>query len=387
MIFEYNNNKFSINCDWLQYSVIVFQEDVALRQVPGYRIELCQGNNIFRRRAIVYDNMGRKYLTLMWCPYSSRLNSMLMTVQVANELLYGGMVHESFRLLQCIVDCHFNSMGRIDLCCDFEINEDKLKMLNDINDGSLYVERKKEGSSWWHAINAGNGFFAKQCHCLTWGSQSSEIKVKVYCKSRELGLIGGERSEDSDPVEHKPYIVAEWKLNKMNIKKVWRIEFSLSGANQLRTKNQAILLDHVASSEWQLNTFFGLYHKRFVIRKNQGLRSGHHNTDERVYLIDLPKNGNHLTWFPGNPPSPFNSNAIPIVRAMMNKITEPAIMANDEVYTSYACAIQQIVASNGLFNWFRNRFGSEVQSYFELMYQSVGCQIVEDYVDAKKFFD
>lgn len=387
MIFEYNNRKFCINCDWLQYSVIVGEDDVALRQVEGYRIELVQGNNVFRRRALVYDAIGRKMLTLLWSPFSSRLNSRLMTVQIANELLYGGLIHESFRLLQCIVDCHFNSMGRIDLCCDFEMDDAGLILLNDINDGSAYVQGKKEGSSWWHEINGREGYFAKEMHCLTFGSPSSDIKLKIYCKSRELGLVGGGDKRDIDPDEHKPYIPAEWELIGMNKKKVWRIEFSLSGAGQLRCNNQSLTLDNVASSEWQMNTFFRLYHKRCIIRRNMGNRHGHKNLDKRVYLVNLPKEGSDLTWFEGNPPSPMNCNAIPIVRAMMNKITEPAIMANDEVFVTYAGAIQQIVATNGLLSWFRNRFTLEPQEYFEKLYEDVGTQVVEDYVDARKFYN
>ena len=278
-------------------------------------------------------------------------------------------------------------MGRIDLCCDWEIDDEKLTLLYDLNDGTAYMQGKKEGSTWWHQINAGNGYFAKELHCMTFGSQSSEIKLKIYCKARELGLVGGKTSEDDEPDAHKPWIVDEWKSIKMNPKKVWRMEFSLCGANQLRSKNQALTLDDVASSEWQMQTFFGLYHKRCIIRRNQGNIHGHHNDNERVYLLQLPEDGNHLTWFAGNPPSPMNTNAIPIVRAMMTKITEPAIMANDEVFTSYASTIQQIIASNGLRNWFKNRFGNNPQDYFEDMYQNVGQQVVEDYVDAKKFFD
>lgn len=387
MVFEYKERKYCINCDWLQYSALLTEDNPMLNNPQGFRIEKVQGNNVFKHRALVYDSIGRKWLTLLWCPFSSRINPRIMTVQVGNEFLYGGVIHESFRLLQSVVDCTFNSMGRIDLCCDFECDNEQLKLLNGINDGSFYIQGKKEGSVWWHAINGGRGFFDKQVHCLTFGSPSSEIKLKIYCKARELGLTGSSDGRQSDEDEHKPYIIEEWKSIGMKPKKVWRIEFSLSGANQLRSDKHALTLDNVASSEWQMQTFFDLYFNRCVIRKNQGRKVGHKNLDERLYLVDLPKKGNHLKWFEGNPPSPSNCHAIPIVRSMMNKITEPAVMANDEVYTSYASTIETLVVRNGLSNWFRNRFGDDCHTYFENLYLNVGSQVVEDYVDARKFFD
>lgn len=398
MIFEHNNKNYVINCDWLQYSVLLCEDNPTLSCPEGWRVEQVQGNNIFRHRALIYDGMGRKWLTLLWSPYSSRLNARIMTVQAANFLLYESAIHQSYNLLMDIVPCGFNSMGRVDLCCDFMADDDFIRKIETLNNGTTYIQGKHEGSTWWHEINAGNGYYAKQPHCLTFGSPTSEIKLKIYNKSRELGLVGGRKKQQSDvdiyagvPQEeidgHKPYIVSEWRQAKFDIRKVWRMEFSLSGAGQLRSNNQALTLDDVASSYWQLQTFLGLYNTRAICRQNQGSRHGHHNDDAIFRLLDLPKDGHTLKWFAGNPPTPCNTDAIPIVRTMLNKIIEPCIITNETVYMAYAGSIIALVEQNRLDNWFRNRFGDDCEPFLQELFQCAGTKLIEDFADPKKLFN
>lgn len=398
MIFEYNNVKYCVNCDWLQYSVHLSEENPKPNCPDGYRIELLQGNNIFKHRAMIFDKTGRKWLTCLWMPYSSRLNKYLMTVQVANELLYQSAINASFRLLEQCFPAYFNSMGRIDICCDFEGTDDFIKNLNDLNDASSYIQGKKEGSSWWHEIRENNGYFNKQLHCLTFGSARSEIKLKIYHKSRELGLLGGLKKENREMeaiygVEdqsidcHKPYIVSEWETAGFNKKRVWRMEFSISGANQIRQDYKSLTLDDVASDEWKVRSFLGLYNSRCVIRKNQGGRRGHKNLDEVIRLLDLPTELSKLKWAETQSELDGNISAIPIIRSMMTKISDPIIMSNDEVFTSYATAICDLVNHNRLSGWFKSRFGDDVQVYMENIYQNVGTQVVEVAADPIRFFD
>lgn len=398
MVLDYNNRKYCINCDWLQYSCILMDDNPTIRKVDGYRIELVQGNNIFRHRALVYDGIGRKWLTILWSPYSSRLNSRLLTCQVSNELLYMGSIHEAHRLLESIIDCSFNSMGRIDLCCDFEADDAFLTNVNMLMDNTAYMQGKSDDALFRHRVNAGNGYYQMQPHCINFGSMASEIKVKIYNKSRELGLVGGKRKSpefddngqpvDDNPVdEHKPWISDEWRIAGFNLKKVWRMEFSLNGANQLRSKNHAITLDDVASSEWQMSTFVGLYNKRAVVRKAQGGRKGHKNEDELIRLLDLPTDGNHLKWFEGNPPSPVNTAAIPIIRSMMSRISEPCIMANENNYMAYTNTIITLVENNRLGTWFRNRFGGDVIDVCQDIFQDAGTRIIEQPAEPTRFFD
>lgn len=390
MFFQYHNSKFCINCDWLQFSVKTPDVRPQLSCPPGYRLEINQGNNVFKHRAILFDHHGNKYLTLLWEPYSRVLDDKIMTVQVANQLLYTGEIPHALRLLQAIVPCEFNSIGRVDVCCDFEIDDQKLDFIKHLNSGHYYAERKKEGSTFWHEVKDGV-FPKKQLHCLSWGSKSTEIKVKLYNKSREQGLIGGE-SIDVEGVIHepdpeKPWIVNEWQKNSMDAKSIWRLEFSLSGAGQLRYNDKPITLENIIDLNWLVGVFVDLYHTRFVTRINQGRRQGHKNLDKRVYLIDLPTDGNHLAWNESNVDQEEVAPAITLLRTLMNNIDSPVVLCSRANFDRYVDTIMQIVASGNLYGYFCRTFNESPQAYFEHMLESVGEGISERIVSPSKYFN
>lgn len=367
MYFTYKDNRYCVNLDWLQYSVHLREPEPEILCPEGYRIELCQGNNIFEHRALVFDSRGAKYLTLLWKPYSKVLPSNLMTVQVANEYLYlmsGQGVLWSFRDVQQIVDCTFNAIGRIDICVDWESSSERDEFLRHLNSGHYYAQHKSEGSNWWHEVEK-DGHKRKQLHCLTWGSQKSEIKVKVYHKSREQGLIGGNEPE-------KPWIVREWKANEMDIRNVWRLEFSLSGAGQLRYKGQPITLVNVASEQWCLDVLCELYHNRFVTRINQGRRQGHHNNDSRVYLFPFPTRSTGLAWADPKGRDYELPASITLLRSMMRQIDNPAVMASKLTFEEYATTILHIIQNHKLDGYFIRTYEQCPNEYFNNLWLNVG---------------
>lgn len=367
MYFTYKENRYCVNLDWLQYSVHLREPEPEILCPEGYRIELCQGNNIFEHRALVFDTRGAKYLTLLWKPYSKVLPSNLMTVQVANEYLYlmsGEGVKWSFRDVQQIVDCTFNAIGRIDICVDWEGSSERDEFLRHLNSGHYYAQHKSEGTNWWHEVEK-DGHKRKQLHCLTWGSQKSEIKVKVYHKSREQGLIGGNEPE-------KPWIVREWKANKMDIRNVWRLEFSLSGAGQLRYKGQPITLDNVASEQWCLDVLCELYRNRFVTRINQGRRQGHHNNDARVFLFPFPTRSAGLTWADPKGRDYELPASITLLRSMMRQIDNPAVMASKLTFKEYTSTILHIIQNHKLNGYFIRTYEQYPVDYFNNLWLNVG---------------
>ena len=368
MYTTYKDNRYCLNCDWLQYSVHLREPEPEILCPDGYRLELCQGNNIFEHRAILFDARGAKYMTLLWKPFSKVLPQNLMTVQVANEYLYldGGQgILWSFQDLQKIVDCTFNAIGRVDICLDFEGTAARTQFVNHLNSGHYYAQHKSEGSTWWHEVNNNDQASKKQLHCLTWGSQKSEIKVKLYHKSREQGVL------DRDDGE-KPWIVNQWRLNKMDIHNVWRLEFALCGAGQLRYKGQPITLENIADEEWLINVFCELYHKRFVTRINQGRRNGHHNNDDRVYLFPLPQRAAVLKWADPKGRDYEIPAAITLLRAMMRQIDNPAVMSNQQTFNDYASTLLNLIDNHHLSGYFIRTYERQPEEYFSDLWQNVG---------------
>lgn len=379
MYFTFKNDNFAINCDWLQYSVTLVQREPTLTCPEGYRIEQCQGNNIFENRALVFDPHGRKLLTLLWKPYSSVLNPLIMTVQVANQGLYIGEIESSLNLVKQIVCCTFNSIGRFDVCCDFTMTDKRAEMVKHLNSGHIYVERKSEGSAFWHEIDQ-NGFKHKQTHCISWGSKTSEIKVKLYNKTRELGMTNGGEPE-------KPWIVEEW--NKAGIDKThaWRLEFSLKSNGQLRYKDRQVLLENIASPSWLARVFFDLYASRFVTRINQGKKKGHHNEDKRVYLIDLPRDGETLAWQTVSKRFTETQAAVKLLRNMLRNFQNEALVADKNLCREYADTVKMVIDTHNLWEYFERTFNEAPSTWLASVVNEAGQGINEKILSIDKLIN
>lgn len=380
MNFTYKDEPYSINCDWLQYSVWLGTTEPRFHCPDGYRLEMCQGNNIFEHRALVFDNHGRKLLTLLWSPYSKKvINPLIMTVQVANEGLYTNQILSSLALLKQITWAQFNSIGRFDVCCDFNMSDKRLEMVKHLNSGHYYVERKTEGSNFWHEVEKG-GHKHKQTHCISWGSKTSEIKVKLYNKSRELGLIGGGEPE-------KPWIVKEWDeigIDKLN---AWRLEFSLKSNGQLRWNDQPILLDQIASYSWLWRVYYDLYQTRFVTRINQGKKVGHHNNDKRVYLIDLPTDGERLAWKQLESTKGESLPAIALLRSLMRNLDNEALLADKPLFQSYSKTLLDVIATHHLEDYFEASVGTTPWKFLAEREATAGSGITEQIASITKLMD
>lgn len=350
MIFEYLNHTYCVNCDWLQFSVIIDNPETLELECPdGFRLEILPGNNVFRHRAIVWRVSDcAKFMTLLWHPYSRKIKSRIMTCQIHNMLLYQAGITQAFSLLQEITPCYFNSMGRIDICLDFQAEEYELKVIRELWEGSCYVQGKSEGATWWHAANDERGRFV---HCLNWGSTSSEIKVKIYNKHRELGIC------DKFPDGDKPWIVSEWNRAGMDKNKVWRIEFSLKSSGQLEWNGKAITLENITQGEWLIDVFTTLYNGRFICRQNLGLRKGHKNNDPIVRLLVLPNDDIKLRWKGSEKETTATSEQITLLRKLMSTIELPAVTCSYDVFEPIANSIIALCEHKGVTSYFQHAYG------------------------------
>lgn len=378
MILDLNGDALCINCDWLQWSVRLVDANPELECPDGYRLELLQGNNVYRNRGILYDEQGRKWLTFLWSPYSSVLDPYVMTVQASNWLLYCDLGGSVMDVLQSVVDCEFNSMGRVDICCDFQMNNHIMEILKHLNSGHYYVQGKKAGSSWWHVPKSAEvGFFHKELHCQTWGSATSEIKWKIYFKSLEINAI-----EDCD----KPWIRDEWTAAGLDVANVWRIEVSLCGACCLRWDDKLITISNALSGAWLTNVFGDMLEHRFVVRINQGRRDGHKNNDARVPLFPMPWSSIHLAW--ARPRDvPEASAAVVSVRRLLRCLDDAPTRCNPAVFNAVANSVLEIVEAEHLERYFESRFGCECEAYLNQLAGTVGLGIVDAIDPPSRSFD
>lgn len=379
MYFWYKKNKYCINCDWLQYSVMLDRPEPVFTCPDGYRLELCQGNNIYKNRGLLYDHTGRKILTLLWSPYSSVLSDYVMTVQVANEELYTGGITRSLDIMHSLTRCMFNSLGRVDFCCDFEGSKQRINTIKHLHSGHYYVQGKEEGADFWHNRKARN-FNHKENHCLNWGSKKSEIKVKLYHKSRELGILDGGEAD-------KPWIVNEWKQCTMKVDNVWRLEFSMKTNGQMEFDHQPIHLDDISSARFLLRIFCDLYNKRFITRINQGRIEGHKNKDERVHLLELPSYEEGLNWRETQQHTTESPAAITLLRSMMRTLNNQALIADKQIFAEYVTNIQSVIHTFDLYNYFQDKFGEPSHKFLAELQDQSGPGIMEKLADIDKLIN
>lgn len=372
-----------VNCDWLQYSVLLNDTEPELECPDGFRLEILQGNNIYRNRAILYDARGAKWMTLLWSPYSSLLDGKVATVQVANQLLYCGLIEDSFTILKRIWQCEFNSLGRVDICCDFQASDRQIDILKRLNAGNYYVVGKHEGSAFWHHYDkSGDAFCHKDIHCQSWGAKTSKTKVKVYYKSREVGLLDAQCQGDGD----KPWIVNQWRSAGLDVQKVWRCEFALEDVGQRRNGTQQVTLKDVAESPWLLGTMRQLLDTRFDIRINQGRRHGHKNEDARVEFLSIPIGEGCLRWRTpsGETDTP---EGIKMLRKLMGEISLPTCRCDVSVYDAYASAVRALVQSQYLDGYFKRTYGMRCDDYLTEQREGIGTGMYEGVDIGNRFWE
>lgn len=342
-----SNEVYSFNLDWLQWSVELRQADFQFNTDTAWRVEVLPGTNIFRKRAIVYVLNGEKYLTLCWSPYSKLLSDKLMTVQLANPFLYGYDISDTQKVLETLVPCDFVNIGRMDICCDFDCDEYKRHVIDGLFTGRYYVERKKEGATFWHQVTTPKGV-VRFPHCLSWGQKSSDIKFKLYNKSREQGLPQGE--------PEKPYIVDEWREAGFNINNVWRFEVSITGVGCLTWMNKRITLDVLANPNMYRGIFVDMYERRWKLRDR--LQWSHDDAGQRIPFLDLSNLGGHADWLPVKDARKSNEARV-VARKLLDMLQSPLAAASDKVLNNLFGTLSDIVNRYYLHGWLQEQMNGE----------------------------
>lgn len=261
------SDKGVVSCDWFALScklaaprdgepLVAPSEWSCLRMSP---------TAVWAERWFVMDCDGNKVATILCSPRSPKIPCLSCLVEIANRWLY----YDDFRAIcdrvLSILPMAIAGVNRVDLCCDFEMDEAKWLVFRMLAKGEAYIKALRQGSVWWQDIRTSNmdgvSSLVRVPHCLTFGGKESTFKWKVYYKWLEL--------QQADPEAKKPYIVDLWKQMGLVEQAVWRVEVSVSSANSLCSVDGSRILPF----DWFENRtqlFSDIYFDKFVVRAADG---------------------------------------------------------------------------------------------------------------------
>lgn len=273
-----------ISLDWLSFSykLALTYEELAQKSIEwtpidNYSFEFLSGTKIFEQRLIVRDLKGVKKMTILFTPKSSIIDPTLCLVELANSTLYSDEWKSLFLSVQKMHAGNYNAPSRIDIACDFDTIGQEVAEL--FNSEEIYVQRKKEGSSFFDFKEIG-GRVCRSIRQFSFGSKTSKLKWKLYNKSLEL--------QES----HKNYIAKSWRDNHLDqTRDIWRLEVSMVRCSSFEIldtyENNLISLSCLVNGESYLRLFPYLYCNNFVVRKNEGRATNKKHPNSLYNFLEL----------------------------------------------------------------------------------------------------
>lgn len=271
--------------DWFALSILL-EGDFGLVSPPNHLWQIYDhGTPVWDFRAVLFNEYGEKVITLLAKPKSTTfLNPRAALVEIANEWLYRGMgVDRILRLLYKCCPYSIVGLSRLDLCMDFQPTLEQCEVIRGLSEKRYYVSGKRNKSEfysspmeeWVPAVWKGS------CpHQQSWGHKTTQVKWKLYYKSKELRDNGGGWFD-------KPYIVDGWRKYGLDENNVWRLEVSMTDCNSLMWEGEPIKYQTWCENE--MSIFTSMYCSRFIVRRNEGHRDKTNDTIVRFLPIDTIK--------------------------------------------------------------------------------------------------
>lgn len=352
-----------LNNDWFAMSVALTGEERRLKS--GYKWVEFEGTNVWKRRRILLNEYGEKVFTLLSEPKSSVIRPDAGLIEVANEWLYHGIgVGGVLRLFKYLVEYRELGMSRLDLAMDFVPNEKQQKVIWGLSDGSMYVSGKRSGSGFWSSSSADwmpSEWRGKRIpHCQSWGHKTTDVKWKLYYKSKELREAGGGWFA-------KPYIVDQWRESGFDVNNVWRLEVSLHNCNGLTVDGERLSRDF-----WYKNTgdlASSLYTSRFIIREDGGHKDK--SNDKRVHF--LPVRGDMLVRCKVNEGDGTRNARVSLLRSLVRACDDEMVKYDERTVRGVCDHVRQLVQRDGLHRYFQGMVGKSLDMWCnEVISQSSG---------------
>lgn len=314
--------------------------------------------NVWGSRWALFNDHGEKVFTLLFNPRSSIISSDRALLEVANEWLYHGLgISGCLRLLSQSVGFEIMGISRIDLAVDFTPDDVQVEIIKALGCGSMYVAGKQNRVPWFQSIT--DNWFPAQWlgetpYDQTWGHKTTDVRWKLYYKSKELRDNAGGVGYD------KPYIVDMWREVGLDERNTWRLEVSIHNANQFIYMGERLgFYDFMHSTP---DIYKALYTDRFVIRK----REGHKDKSNDTKVDFLPIGRLHGAFRKVRSETiAEHHGSLTLLRHLVADAQTEEVMMNDMVRESVIATIGNILENDGISKYFNIITGESFENWVE----------------------
>lgn len=341
-----------LNCDWLGLSLHIAGEP---KPVEGYVWREYSATNVWNKRRVLWTENGDRVLTLLSEPRSAIISNSAALCEIENEWLYHGGGHSRILdVLEKSVFFNITGISRLDLAVDFCPTEAQKEVIFGLADGEYYIGGKSNRVPWWakvqndklHPMWNGKNIPYDQ----SWGHKTTDIKWKLYYKTKELLDAGGGK------FMMKPYIVDQWRLHGMDIRNVWRVEVSLKKCNNYLLYGNRLDLGQIEANFEEL--FRQLYQSRFQVKINEGHKD--RTNDKKITFLPIDKIFYTLQKRETENERQHNGR-ITLMRHLVQSLDDEQVLLDRVSRENVYNHIYQIIERDNLNNYFQVMTGD----YFE----------------------
>lgn len=317
------------------------------------------GTPVWNYRAALFNEYGEKVLTLLAKPKStSFLNPRAGLVEIANEWLYHGIgVGGALDLL--FLCCPFSVVGisRLDLCMDFQPTYEQSEIIKGLSTKKYYISGKRNRSEFFSTPTDVwvPPMWRGWCpHQQSWGHKTSQVKWKLYYKSKELRDNGGGWFD-------KPYIVDGWRKYGLDENNVWRLEVSITDCNSLM--REGIPVDYKTWAADEMGLFTSLYCSRFVVREDQHHKDKTNDRVIRFLPIDTAKRVRCKRYESDS----GRSARLGLLRSLIKYGECEEVFMDSKASRALCEHVEHIVMSDNLERYFESTTGKTLGQWTKLM--------------------
>lgn len=345
-----------LSCDWLALSLTL--ECLPSGCPDGHRWAVYSPTNVWASRWCLFNEYGEKVFTLLFQPRQSIIAHNAALLEVANEWLYHGIGLTSILdLLGQVCRFRIGGISRLDLAVDFNPTDSQAAVIRGLADTSLYVAGKRNGSGFWSVVRdaALSERWQGRCpHCQSWGHKTSDVKWKLYYKSKELRDAAGGFGWD------KPYIVDMWREVGLDERDVWRLEVSVKHCNNFMFMGEPLTYERWRSTGSDL--FQSLYTDRFSVARDEGHRD--RSNDERVPFLPVGECRGAFRCKVHDTLTEHNGR-LTLLRHLVSDIQREEVLLSDVAREACMDALEQCLEQDRFQRYFREVVGSDFDDWRE----------------------